>query len=212
MAGMPPSSGVRGVPPLFASTPLVRDLGRQALRAFQASLNAPVVDIDGLPPGPAVAGIAVHPAGEEPGVTLVIRNLRTGRVACFQPEAEWSDRHGDDWAVEAALSFAESLGFLFDDEGLRRSDESEALGRRWLEFLAEPEFAESDSGEVPAADAQDEEEAGEEMLWLDEVDSLPPLSKFRFVRSVAAQGRLMKSSEREPQRASELWLRLLSRF
>jgi hypothetical protein len=76
----------------------------EGLHALYVSLNSPVVSLDRLPVGPAAAAIAVHSAG----TTLWIRSVRTGTVASFMAE----ERFG----LEAALSRAEALGFLFDDE------------------------------------------------------------------------------------------------
>jgi len=74
------------------------------LHALYVSMNSPVVSVDSLPVGPAAAAIAVHGAG----TTLLIRSVRTGTVASFSAEARFG--------LEAALSRAEALGFLFDDE------------------------------------------------------------------------------------------------
>jgi hypothetical protein len=126
----------------------------EGLHALYVSLNSPVIALDRLPVGPAAAAIAVHGAG----TTLLIRSARTGTVAYFHAEP----RAG----VEAALSHAERLGFLFDDEanlagfGALRSE-----WPAWLTEIFSAEFA--------------EHEPGDESDWL---------SKFRWAQG-ANQGR-----------------------
>src|SRR5262249_52527298 len=70
--------------------------------------------------GPDAAAIAVHGAG----ATLLTRSVRTGTVVYFSAEPRFG--------LEAALSHAEGLGFLFDDE-------ANLVGgsRQWPAWLAE---------------------------------------------------------------------------
>jgi hypothetical protein len=106
----------------------------EALRALYVSLNSPVIAVDRLPVGPAAAAIAVHGSG----TTLLIRSVRTGTIAYFHAEP----RAG----LEAALSHAEGLGFLFDDEsnlagfGAARGD-----WPAWLAEIFSAELAECES-------------------------------------------------------------------
>jgi hypothetical protein len=119
---------------------------QEGLHALYVSLNSPVVAMDPLPVGPATAAIAVH--GE--GTTLVIRSSRTGTLAYFAADSRFG--------LESALSHAEGLGFLFDDEA-NLAGSSVARGS-WPVWLAE----------VFAAEA--EQEAGDPAAWL---------SKFRWL-------------------------------
>ena len=125
----------------------------EGLHALYVSLNSPVVSVDRLPVGPAAAAIAVHRAG----TTLLIRSVRTGTIAFYRAEPRFG--------LEAALSHAERLGFLFDDEANLAGEGSERSG--WPAWLAE----------IFAAPAEDEpaDRAG----WL---------SKFRW-RSASEHGR-----------------------
>jgi hypothetical protein len=84
------------------------DATPEGLHALYVSLNSPVISLDALPIGPAQAAIAVHGAS---GTTLLIRSLRTGTVAFFHADAA-DARSG----AIAALSHAEQLGVLFDEE------------------------------------------------------------------------------------------------
>lgn len=86
-----------------ASGPL--DPAPERLHALYVSLNSPVVSLPALPVGPAQAAIAVHGAA---GTTLLIRSARTGTVAFFHAPTRFGPL--------AALSHAEQLGFLFDEE------------------------------------------------------------------------------------------------
>ncbi len=100
------------------------DATPDGLHALYVSLNCPVVTVDPLPVGPAQAAIAMH---GEAGTTLLIRSMRTGTVVFFHTEARFG--------AMTALSHAEQLGFLFDEEvneeglGVERAD--------WPLWLAE---------------------------------------------------------------------------
>jgi hypothetical protein len=153
------------------------------------SLNTPVVAIDALPVGPAAAGIAVHAGARGLRLTLALRSVRSGQTAFFAPADDWSERHGCELGVDAALSFAESMGFLFEDGPM----DPRAAAGAWCDFCG----ATLDEEGPP-----------------DEPDPVrvPLLSKFRFLAAVSAAGRLA-SPLREPVPAGAgPWLRLLSRF
>ncbi len=91
---------------------------KSALRSLRPSLNTPVVVVEDLPAGPASAAIAClgDPAGMR--VVLAIRSERSGQAIFFGPDDELRDWQGPDGAVDAALSFAESMGFLFEEDRL----------------------------------------------------------------------------------------------
>lgn len=150
--------------------PLPSDRGRPAgeLRTLHRSLNAPVIAIDALPVGPAQAGIAL--GAEASGaffVRLAIKSLRTGEVVCFAPI---SDPRSEDQAaltLDAGLSFAEGLGFLFDDEEAAAAvDEPERAAAAWRELVGEPSDAASHAAEDVAG-------AREEPPVLDLVHEIP---------------------------------------
>jgi hypothetical protein len=109
------------------------------LHALYVSLNSPVVSLDQLPAGPASAAIAVH--GD--GTTLWIRWARTGTLASFSAEARFG--------LEAALSRAESLGFLFDDEAnLAGEGHPRSAWPAWVAEIFAPEPAESEFSDPSA--------------------------------------------------------------
>jgi len=161
------------------------DCGERGLRALHLALNSPIVSLDGLPVGPASAAVAFH-AGDTPGVTLVVRSQCCPRVAYFTAELDGEDAQHPEVILDAALSFAERMGFLFDEDAVGARDAA-AL---WVAFLGE---------EAEAGDPLDalEARAAEEPLArvLEELSEstasapLPPpallLSKFRRVVDAA---------------------------
>jgi hypothetical protein len=110
-------------------------LSEACLLGLCASLNAPVVHGDELPPGPARAAIVTF--AEEYGdfgVAVGMRALESGSVAVYRYREPLLDADDVARATEAALRFAEGLGFLFDDEMIDRESgagRSEAL-EHWL--------------------------------------------------------------------------------
>jgi len=202
--------------------PLRTDRDRPAgeLRTLHLSLNAPVIAIDDLPVGPARAGIAL---GAEPSgslfVRIAIRSLRSGEVMRYAPA---SDPNGEDQAaraLEAGLSFAEGMGFLFDDEEAAAAvDEPGRAAASWRELVGDaPEAAELDAAEEPPA---------LELVHEVPVRSQPPaepqaipvaapervLSKHRIELAGARIDAAQAVGGAEPDRASEASIRLLSRF
>jgi hypothetical protein len=89
------------------------------VRGLRLSLNTPVVATEDLPIGPARAAILIH---DEPGrgetVSIGIRSLRAERFAIYGIDPEASGETTFDVALDAALTFAESMGFLFDEDEL----------------------------------------------------------------------------------------------
>ncbi len=181
---------------------------RSALRSLRPSLNTPVVVVEDLPAGPASAAIAclAGPAGSQ--VVLAIRSVRSGQAVFFGPDDELRDWQEPETAIDAALTFAESMGFLFEDD---RVAEAPADARRlWGDLLdatarartplPEPVLrgASPRSGTASGPSARDPEE-----IWLEEVvppvcavSASVPLTKFRRASGAAA------SAPSEPVRAA----------
>ena len=87
------------------------------LRALYVALNRPVVTVEPLPAGPVSAAVALHDAG----ASVCLRSVRTGQVQLYTTTRELASEGRV--ALDAALSFAESMGFLFDaDEVSSRGD------------------------------------------------------------------------------------------
>ncbi len=87
------------------------------LGALYVALNRPVITVEPLPAGPISAAVALHDAG----ASLCLRCVRTGQVQLYTTTRELASERRV--ALDAALSFAESMGFLFDaDEVSSRGD------------------------------------------------------------------------------------------
>lgn len=168
------------------------------LRSLRRSLNRPVLAIDELPVGPASAALAIHAGADGPRLTLAVRSARGGRVVFFRPDAALGAPGDPALAAEAALSFAEGMGFLFDDDLLERGFDPAQAARAWADLLEES--------------APDEDEWTEEAPPHAEAPLL--LSKFRFLSSIAAECLLSPPPPSPPDgpAASHFVLRLLSRF
>jgi hypothetical protein len=108
------------------------------LRSLHFSLNTPVVAIENLPVGPARAAIAVQDLGAgRASLTLVVRSQRTAQLACFSHEEALESEASTQIALDGALSFAESMGFLFDDDAIPElgSDGPREAAEAWNELL-----------------------------------------------------------------------------
>jgi hypothetical protein len=129
---------------LRRTRPLELTAGR--MRALRLSLNTPVVATQDLPVGPARAAIAIHaePRGGL-GITVGVRSLGAGSVVLYGFEGAITPGTVND-VMDAALSFAEGMGFLFDDElvGNDTASQEKALVR-WHEAIG------GGDGSFPAA-------------------------------------------------------------
>jgi hypothetical protein len=138
------------------------------LLALRLSLNTPVVATPDLPAGPARAAIAVHSESGRPCFTVAVRSLRNGVSVLYELEGEDpNDASGIAVALDAALSFGESMGFLFDDELVTSRSEPvlRAALARLREIVAPPG---PDVGET--APALDLASPGEEILLDEELE------------------------------------------
>lgn len=120
-------------------------------RTLHLSLNAPVIAIAQLPVGPARAGIAL--CAEASGslrLQIAIRSLQTSEVIAFGPTDEPTGEDDAALALEAGLSFAEGMGFLFDDEEAtsRTAGDCTAV---WREFVGEAPLRDAETDVADAA-------------------------------------------------------------
>jgi hypothetical protein len=143
------------------------------LLALRMSLNAPVLATAEIPAGPARAALVVHSEGPLRCFAIVVRSLRNGAVAVYELEGDDLREHsGWSVALDATLSFGESMGFLFDDEMLvdRRPDTLRRALGRLHEILAPPDVSEEDGLAISAPPVV-AEEPSEILLELeDELD------------------------------------------
>ena len=146
----------------LADAPL--ESGCSELEALYVSLNSPVVSLDSLPVGPASAAVALH-MDPRPGVTLAVRCVRTGRTAFFTSDPREA---ADDPKVllDAALSFAESMGFLFDeDEVATRGEQgAEEAAQLWRDLLGEEAERIQETRDSPAGEILEEDVGSDEIL------------------------------------------------
>jgi hypothetical protein len=114
------------------------ELTAKSVRALRPSLNTPVVAAAELPVGPASGAILVHvEAGHGLQITVGVRSLGTGSVALYGFDGPISASVAN-VALDSALSFAESLGFLFDDDVVDDDDGSrEKAVLRWQELIGD---------------------------------------------------------------------------
>jgi hypothetical protein len=108
------------------------EVAGERVRFLRVSLNAPVVSTADLPSGPARAVIVVHrEARGRMDATVGVRSLRFGEVAYWSLDDELVSDADLSVAADGALTFAESLGFLFDEETLSGAAAERAF-REWL--------------------------------------------------------------------------------
>ena len=146
---------------MFMPSQAPPELTPARLRGLRFSLNAPVVTTEVIPAGPARGALLVHrDARGHLGVALCVRSLRTGSVVLYRSD-ERLDGDGElSVGIDAALSFGESLGFLFDDDELEKGLARPVALARWQEFLGA--LAEGEAS-TPEAD---------EPIVLDRVDRI----------------------------------------
>jgi hypothetical protein len=126
------------------------------IRSLHLSLNAPVIAIDELPVGPARAGVALcaRPGGRLQ-LQIAIRSLRTGEVVAVASALDSPDPVDEASAIEAALSYAEGMGFLFDEDELLGGGEGAADKARalWVDLVEDAPERIRASERVAVADA-----------------------------------------------------------
>src|SRR5215472_1426214 len=153
-------------------------LDEAGLHSLRVALNTPILSILELPPGPAMACIAIHAEkGGGRALTIAIRALRGGEVAFFTLDEDLSRDGAVPGAIDGVLSFAEAMGFLFDDEleTATATQRKQALAR-WRELVGETK-----KGAAQASPA--EELVLEEAVELEETQ--PPVPPPRRAESHA---------------------------
>jgi hypothetical protein len=145
---------------LRRSHPLALGIGQ--LRGLRLSLNSPVVATSDLPVGPARAAILVH---QEPKrglvLTVGVRSHAAGSVTLYGLEGWIEPEAAGEEGIDAALAFAEGMGFLFDDELVDGSAESRAKAlERWKDAIGEGD------GSAPPVEGSAEPESPLELFDL----------------------------------------------
>jgi hypothetical protein len=158
--------------PMFSPRKRPLLLVADRLLSLRPSLNTPVVATSELPAGPARAAIAVHvEAGARPRFVVAVRSLRDGASVVYELEEEdLNGESGHAVALDAALSFGESMGFLFDDEMIVDRSPANLRGAlaRLHELVAPPEHDVAE-GAPPEAAAPESE-----ILLEEPIEASPP--------------------------------------
>ena len=101
----------------FALRSALLDLSADRLYGLRLSLNTPVVSIEDLPEGPARAAVAIHNEIDgRPNVTVGVRFLQSQAAVIFSLEGDLNEHSSLAVGIDAALSFGENMGFLFDED------------------------------------------------------------------------------------------------
>ena len=141
---------------MFVPSDSPPDLVAARLRGLRFSLNSPVVTTEAIPSGPARGALLVHrDARGRLGVALCVRSLRTGGVVLYRSDERFDGAGELSVGIDAALSFGESLGFLFDDDELEKGLAREDALARWRDFLGTLGDATADSQESITLDRVD---------------------------------------------------------
>ena len=123
----------------------------ERVRSLRFSLNAPVLSTPDLPVGPARAVIVVHQeARGRMDATVGVRSQRSGELAYWSFDGDLSSADDLDVAADAALSFAESLGFLFEDEVLGPGGDASKAWLTWIGGELRAQANEQPAGERAA--------------------------------------------------------------
>lgn len=145
------------------------DLSAGRLNGLRLSLNTPVVSIEELPVGPARAAIAIHQEADgTPNLTVGVRSLRSGAAVLFSLEEDLQGHSSLAVGIDAALSFGEGMGFLFDEDELDADSTEEARGRAldfWLELMGQDQdFGASGEVSLEPGPADSESDRGFEIV------------------------------------------------
>ncbi|GAG41554.1 unnamed protein product, partial [marine sediment metagenome] len=101
----------------FALRRELLDLSADRLCGLRLSLNTPVASIAELPAGPARAAVAIHEEIDgRPNITVGVRSLRSQAAVIFSLEGDLNEHSSLAVGIDAALSFGENMGFLFDED------------------------------------------------------------------------------------------------
>jgi hypothetical protein len=205
------------------------ELTAQRVLALRPSLNTPVVAASDLPVGPACAAILVH---VEPGhglqISVGVRSLGCGSVTVYGFDGPIG-ANVVNVALDGALSFAESMGFLFDDDMV--DDDSGSQERavlRWQEMIGDVSSGPSADrfrataldlfdpavGELTDPPAAPEGEVAELALELGppDMEKALALTKFRETPSPRAEPSAQQSEEAAGQALQEASRRALGRM
>jgi hypothetical protein len=141
----------------FALRSELLDLSTDRLCGLRLSLNTPVVSVAELPAGPARAAVAIHEEIDgRPNITVGVRSLRSQAAVIFSLEGDLNEHSSLAVGVDAALSFGESMGFLFDEDEFDAGPEEEVRPRAlglWLDLMGPALEPSEGLAQIPAEPA-----------------------------------------------------------
>jgi hypothetical protein len=171
------------------------ELGPEHLLGLRMSLNTPVVSTEEVPTGPARAALAVHrdPAGAAT-ITLAVRPVQASHAVFYGLEDDLRDETRLAMGVDAALSFGESLGFLFDDDELASGEKAQAGAfALWSSIVGDDELSKvmgitTERSHVSREDSDVlETDLGEELLLEELALEEDPLEELPGLEDLAAR-------------------------
>ena len=133
------------------SEPLL--LSEAGIQGLCVSLNTPVLNIEELPVGPARAAIVLFDSGYGMmGLGIGVRSIETRQVVVFSFRGTLDMQTTPVDAMERAASFAERMGFLFDEDVVQSSgsDGCARALRLWTDLSGAPELEEVEEPEEVA--------------------------------------------------------------
>ena len=177
-------------------------LHEEGLEGLCASLNRPVVHVEGMPVAPATAVIALHrDAHAQRGLVVALRSEESGVVLLFEFRDE--PRSTPARAIDDGLAFAEGMGFLFDEDLLGSGDPS---GRQrafqcWCDIVGEELPSESPS--VPSSpdllDGPGFDDPEHSIDQLDDFDDLGPLDELGPLIEAVPESEVLSKFRRTPE-------------
>jgi hypothetical protein len=147
------------------------EVAGERVRSLRISLNAPVVTAPDLPAGPARAVIVVHRDSRgRMDASVGLRSVVSGEIAYWSFDGELQSEADLSVAADAALTFAESLGFLFDEAPIAAGAAADKAFRTW--FAGEADASASAAAVQASAEPPFELELDE--LVVEEAPEPPP--------------------------------------
>jgi hypothetical protein len=160
------------------SEPLL--LSEAGIHGLCVSLNTPVLNIEELPIGPARAALVLFDGGYGAlGLAVGVRSIDTRQGIVFSYQGTLDMRLTPASAMQDAASFAERMGFLFDDDIVATGEgdgRARAL-RLWNDLTDMPEvekIEELDEPALPPLAPAVPLEAEPEELMLDDLAEMDP--------------------------------------
>ena len=184
------------------SEPLL--LSEAGIQGLCVSLNTPVLNIEELPVGPARATIVLFDSGYGTmGLGIGIRSVETRQIVVFSYRGTLDMQTTTVDAMERAASFAERMGFLFDEDVVQSSgsDGCARALRLWTDLTGLPELEEVEEPEEVAPPP------------LSPAVPLDPAESDELVLDDLAEWRPAAEADAKPDpvpESTELWLEDLS--